>query len=480
MELMVQQEVPITVRLFTAIPLSDVSISKPSPENAITEKLGDNRQYRVKHNGRKYNVIEQHYVVFPEQAGDLVIPPVILQATMPDTEQTTRNSPFTNDLFNEPFFKNAFGGNGQIQRMLRGSSMLFGRSGKPLTLRSDGLKFYVQNIPIAAQGNSWLPARNVTLNSSWESNPPTLKTGEPATMTITLKAEGLTSANIPTLKIEDKPGLYRLYADPIESENLTDGETVTGVSKQSFTIIPEKSGVLNFPSIKQVWWNTQSNTLQTAEIYPMTLNVTQGAAINDSNHINTPDSNNSSSSINTGNHFKANNNLSDTSNVSKLLTSTIQSRGFAIVLLVIILLLLSWVILRKKSTSFVTGTQNNNIIKNQKLQQVETRQRAESFLKQAVSACESGNAKQAAQFILQWSKVKWPELTPVSLLDVADSIIQGSTNIRQLHQFLYQPQENKKTWQDRELAKLLQKGLQLRTRQNKHFDKHNLPPLYPA
>ncbi|RKZ98248.1 MAG: hypothetical protein DRQ43_01770 [Gammaproteobacteria bacterium] len=482
--IVVQQEIPVTVKLFTSLPLNNISISQPSPEKAISEKLGNNIQYMTKKNGKEYQVVEQHYVIFPEQSGELIVPPLVLQATKPDPQQQRYTSPFGNDMFNDPFFKNAFRGNSQIQQMLQGSSMLFGNKGKPLTLRSNGLKFKVNSIPQQAQGNSWLPARNVSLKSSWKENPPILKSGEPTTLTITIKAEGLTSANIPAITIADKKGSYRVYDEPMETENLTDGEKVTGISQQTFTIIPEQDGKLIFPAIKQSWWNTQTHKMEIAQINEITLNVLKGDITNSTNTIKNDNTivNNKSLSDDTSTE-----NLSELTNLNKtkvdknLLQKMIQSKWLFIIVVMLITLNL-FILFYKRNKISLSQSEARHQTKTsvQKKESDENKKLIKTVLQEAIAACESGDAEIAARSIIQWARLKWPELSVVSLLDIAGNIKQGSKNIHQLHQFIYQPNNHKKTWQDSELAKLLKQGLKIKDSNKRSYVKQSLPPLYAA
>ncbi|MCK5649553.1 MAG: BatD family protein, partial [Gammaproteobacteria bacterium] len=288
-DVMVQQGIPVTVKLFTALSLSNINISQPAAENAISEKVGDNIRYTVQQKGQNYHVVEQHYVIYPEQPGDLIIPPVVMRATTPDANQQRQRRPFGGNLFDDPFFTSAFGGHSQIQQMLKGSSMFSGNQGKSVSVRSDGLKLFIKHIPDEAKGTAWLPAQKVTLSSSWDNNPPNLKSGEPSTLTLTIKAEGLTSANIPALHIADKKGSYRVYEEPVEMENLTDGQRVIGISRQKFTLIPEQAGLLKFPAIRQAWWNTKTNQMQVAEIPAIDLPVIQGADFSNINSTSLSD-----------------------------------------------------------------------------------------------------------------------------------------------------------------------------------------------
>lgn len=483
---MVQQEVPITVKVFTSLPLRNISISKPAPENALIEQLGDNVQYTTRRNGQEYNIVEQHYTLYPEQPGELIIPPVVLNASIPDPNQQKRKSVFGNDLFNDPFFKNAFAGNSQVQKMLNDSSMLFGRRGKSISVRSDGLKLNVNHIPIEAKGKAWLPARKVTLSSSWQNNPPKLISGEPVSLILTVKAEGLNSANIPTLHLEDKKGSYRVYEEHGQMKNLTDGQKVIGVSQQTLTLIPEQAGSIEIPAIQQAWWNTETQQMQTAEIPAIKLNVTQGDVNSNKSLVANSASNSTLSDITSSDTKVSDDNtaiddslnimtMAETQSFMQIMKRMLQTYWLPVGLILLIIIAFYT---RKKYTHKDSVNSYSQTL--QEINNGQNKQLLQSSLKEAISACKTGNANQASCSILQWAKLEWPELAVFSLLDIADNIKYGDKNIRQLHHYMYQDSIKDETWSDPELAKLLDKGLQCITSNKKTTNNQVLPPLYPA
>lgn len=484
-DIMVQQEVPVTVKLFTALPLDNVSISEPAPENAITEKLGDDLQYNVQRNGQSYQVLEQHYVIFPEKAGDLTIPPIVLHASTPDHRRQQRS--FGGSLFDDPFFQNSFAGHSQIQKMLQDSGMLFGNRGKSVTVRSDGIKLYVEHIPDVAQGKPWLPARKVSLTSSWHGNPPNLVSGEPSSLTVTVKAEGLIGTQIPALSIVDKKGSYRIYSEPAQVESLTDGEKVTGTRTQTFTLIPEKAGKFNLATIQQPWWNTKTQKMQVAEIPAMNLTVAQGAG--SANQNPAPVINNKQVTPAAPATGSANAQTSGKAvDVNQLLASIVHNSSIVrdhrlttgLIVLAILILIAVFYFWRKKYNTTTLSEEVERTKQTDSQQQTINKQRMKTALQESITACETGDTKLAASALLQWAKLAWPDIAPVSLLDIADNVTQGSENIRQLHYHLYQPSTQNESWTDTELAKLLRHGLQRKVSHNTPSNKQTLPPLYPA
>lgn len=495
----VQQEIPVTVRLYSSIPLRNVSLNPPAPSGATVEKLTQDTQYQTERNGQTYQVVEQHYAVFPEQAGDLTIPPVNLRATTPDPNQQQRGA-FGGGMFNDDFFQNAFKNSPLTQQMMNDSfsSDPFGMfdSGKPVNLRSNRLEFSVAHIPEAAQGNSWLPARNVTLSDSWQGNPPPLRSGEPANLTLTVTADGLTGAQIPAVKLPEIPGV-RVYSEPAQTDNRTNGEQVIGTSTQTFTLIPEQTGQLALPAISLPWWNTRTQSMQTAELPAQTLTVAKGSG------VSTPAPASGASAASTSTPSNAMTPTStQTANTSAASANTSQltqpDKEIIGVLLLLLLLGGGWYWYRRLNRNSDSGKPSATSAAAWTPTELRTAEPATASPATAVKraeldaaqenfeqACATNDPYLSAQTLLEWAKLVWPQKPPVSLPELAGKVDgDAQTEIDKLHQRLYQPDKQEGEWSGDALASALRPGLRsAASRKGKYADKpddQGLPPLYPA
>lgn len=271
----VQQQIPYTVRLYYDDSVQAGDLAAPAPADAVVEQLGDETRYTATRHGREYNVIERRYAIAPERSGALRIPAPSFRGSMlvePERQENAappddlmsrmlRGTPFAND----PFFKNSLG-----------AGMAFGADARPVTVRGQEIAFNVQPRPATAQGN-WLPAEQIALHDSWETNPPQFRVGEPVTRTITIDAKGLAAAQIPPLSLA-QPGNARVYPEAPDNHSRTDGKTIYGISKQSVTYIPTAQGTLDIPPVELAWWNTRSNAQTRAVLAARQFNVAPGAA----------------------------------------------------------------------------------------------------------------------------------------------------------------------------------------------------------
>lgn len=482
----VQQEIPLTVRLYSAIPLHDVRLNPPAPAGATVEKLDQDKQYQTERNGQTYQVLEQHYAVFPEQPGNLDIPPVTLRAVTPDPNQAQRGSGSGNSAFNDDFFRDAFRNSPLAQQMLNDDFFNdpFGmmNSGKPVNLRSNSLQFNVGHIPAAAQGKTWLPARKVSLSDSWQNNPPRLRTGEPSTLTLTVTADGLTGEQIPAIILPDIPGV-RVYSEPAQAESRTNGEQVTGTSTQTFTLIPEQTGEVKLPAISLPWWNTQTQTPQTAELPGRTLNIAQGSGSSAAPPAASLPAAPSASMTPAPTRTTSDN--SSSSQPAWLTRSGIELAGTAL----LAALLATGVYWRRRHPqqasfdSLQASEYNPGKLATSGITHctVPSRQLLDNARTKCLQSCAADDPYLSAKTLLEWARLAWPEQPPTSLPALA-ARLEGKlrAEIRVLHQYIYQSTQNKMPWSGSALADALQQGLKPKPEKQATYHNPGLPPLYPA
>ena len=137
----VQQQIPLTVRLYTDLPIRDGTLSDPTPENAVVERLGKDRNYAGERNGHRYRVIERHYALFPERSGRLTIPPVEFRGSVPVENRNRRSSGTLADrVFNDPVFDRAFSGGSPFSSFFSGDPMAMFSARRPVSTRSEAIE----------------------------------------------------------------------------------------------------------------------------------------------------------------------------------------------------------------------------------------------------------------------------------------------------------------------------------------------------
>lgn len=241
----VQSQLIYTVRLYRAINIANASLSEPqiSDADVVVEKLGDDREFETTRNGRRYVVLERSYAVFPQQSGKLTISPVTFE--------------------------------GQLVNRSRGMFDVFEQGGPIRRVRSEAVTLNVQPKPASVDKQTWLPAREVRLVEEWPEGfdiTQAVKAGEPLTWTLTLIADGLTAAQLPTITPEMPQGV-KAYPDQARQHNERKPNTLIGVRQEKVALIPTHAGEYRLPAIEIPWWNAVSNKREIVRLPARSLHV---------------------------------------------------------------------------------------------------------------------------------------------------------------------------------------------------------------
>ena len=241
----VQAEILYTVRIFLAVNMNNASLSEPglSDADAVIEKLGDDRQYQTNHQGRRYQVYERQYAIYPQRSGKLRIEPVVFNA------QLVNNSRYMFSPFSQQ---------GQTRR-----------------LRSKAIDIDVKPIPAQYKSKHWLPARKLSLQEQWPTEPPKFKVGEAVTRTLTLRAEGLTAAQLPEID-EGAGNDFKTYPDQASLDDQKQDKGIIGTRTEKIAMIASHAGEYTLPEITINWWNSQTNRSETARLPARKITVLAG------------------------------------------------------------------------------------------------------------------------------------------------------------------------------------------------------------
>lgn len=230
----VQEQIIVTIRLFTAVPLSNIELQPLALTDAVVTSL-DEKQYQTNLNGRAHAVVETRYAIFPQTSGELVIPSLHYNVTA-----------------------------GSSQRDMWGQ-MRSNRSSNLLRLRTEEQNLTIKTIPSSFAGKPWLPAANVTLSEHWSASTEQLKIGEPVTRSITITAEGLTAGQIAPIIQTPVEGLT-FYPDQAQNEDQNTTKGVVGKRVETLAIVPNKGGSFTLPAVEVEWWDTTSNSVRKATL----------------------------------------------------------------------------------------------------------------------------------------------------------------------------------------------------------------------
>ncbi len=234
----VQGQVILTLRVQESINLEDRSLTDLKLDNAFVHPL-EQQSFQRTVNGRPRLVHEVRYAIFPEQSGTLTIP----AQTYAARERGPRRGLF--DL---------------------------GSSGRQLRRQTKPLQIEVLPRPDTYPRADWLPATELTVEESWSTPPEQLRVGESATRTVTIRGVGLQGAQLPPVLYPATRGL-KFYPDQPE---ITDGEAssgLVGTRVDSVAIVPTRAGTWQIPEVRIPWWDTRTDELRYAVLPAQELQV---------------------------------------------------------------------------------------------------------------------------------------------------------------------------------------------------------------
>lgn len=245
----VQAQALLTLHIYHSVPLfDDSSLSPLQLSDARVEQLGEPRTYEKLINGVRHGVIEMRYALYPQRSGPLSIPALTFSATLarPDDQDASPQAP---------------------------------KSDRLIRINSTELTLDVQAKPADYPADSpWLPARSLSLSESWNPEPEHPQVGDSLTRNLTLRAEGLSSAQLPALPQADISGLRR-YPDQPQLSNQSIETGLLGIREDRTALVPTRAGNLELPALQVTWWNTQADRLEHTRLPARTLQVVDNPSL---------------------------------------------------------------------------------------------------------------------------------------------------------------------------------------------------------
>ena len=255
----VQAAVNVTVRIYASVQLLQASLEFAGSGDVLAQQVGTDRNRQLEKNGQQYDVVERHYVLFPQKSGELKLPGPQLAGQV---VVRLRNDRLATDPFADLF--GAAGG-------LAGGS-------KPVRVHGDDIILRVRPQPAGIDAHYWLPARNVTLTDKWLPDNAEVHVGDPITRDLHLQVEGLTGAQLPDLSaLVGLPAGLKAYPDQAKLENTVQGDAVIGKRDQSIAMIADQAGKFVLAPLRLAWWDTRTNQPREVTLAGRTLSILPAA-----------------------------------------------------------------------------------------------------------------------------------------------------------------------------------------------------------
>ena len=242
----VQGQVLVTLRLMVDRNISGYQMSDLKIKNidVVIEALGEVKQYQTRLGNKDYVVLEKQMALFPQQSGILEIEPVVVD----------------------------------VQIKKRTLSLFSANPNDNNIRRISSKRTSIEVLTIASESSAkhWLPSTQLSLIEDWTGDIKNLVAGEPVTRTITLVAEGLTSAQLPELKKIKVDGIKHYPDKALLQDQKTDAGIV-GIRQQKIALIPTEAGIYTLPAFTIDWWNVVTGKQEQSKISSRTIEVKAGA-----------------------------------------------------------------------------------------------------------------------------------------------------------------------------------------------------------
>ena len=240
----VQQQVALTVKVYVGVNLSDYELDPLQADGLVIQKLGQGRAYDAERGGRRYRVVEQRYAGLPERSGAVALPVLRFRGRAPSG--------------NDP------------------SALFFGR-GRMVSAQSKSLTLDVKPRPPQSGSGPWLPAQSVELSGAGIDPAAGGKVGEPLTLTVTTRAQGLGFEQLPEIALPPIDGA-EVYPDKPVTRTRDNGTWLFGERSRKFAIVPTRPGTLHLPAISLDWWDVARDVPASATIPSQDIEIGPGAA----------------------------------------------------------------------------------------------------------------------------------------------------------------------------------------------------------
>jgi hypothetical protein len=244
----VEEQTIYTLKLYLRRNVRNINLNLPEAENLIFKQISKPVEYRSTHLGKDYRVLEVRYALLPSRAGSYAIEPSKMSMTVLQSRRRSGRS-----IFDDPF-----------------SSF---SSGRPATVSSESLQLKVRPLPEKGKPPDF--SGLVGKFKMWSKlDPVSLKTGESATLTVSVSGEGNVN-RIPDLEIPELDNI-KIYADKPVLESTQDNEGLKGAKIMKWALVPEKDGRLEVPPVTISFFDTENHTYKTLKSSSYTLSVLPG------------------------------------------------------------------------------------------------------------------------------------------------------------------------------------------------------------
>ncbi len=245
----VQQQINYQLKIYDAGGLQgDAPVFMSQNDDWVIRGLGEPKIETKIINGQSLREITFNYALFAQKSGKLTIPAVKFSGYY--LSKSTRSDPFAR-FFEEDDFFSGFGMHDVFATRT------------PVLLTSKPIEVEVK--PALSNDGWWLPAEDVRLSAEFVGGTPQFKVGEAVSRNIYLKAVGAMTEQLPEIKFADIKGIKQ-YPEKPQTEMREEGGDIVSYVKIANVYIPDTAGEVTLPAVKVKWFNTLTQSFETATI----------------------------------------------------------------------------------------------------------------------------------------------------------------------------------------------------------------------
>ena len=261
------EQVIISYRIYTKVPISNLSIDKLSSFNGfwsvdLLDNNGNLKQRREIINGEEYIVADlKKSALFPQKTGTLEIEPMSLSCVaqvQTSKKKVSSNDPFFDSFFNDPFFSNNFR---NVEK----------------TLVSNTINLSVKDLPSSGKPAFFSGAvGQYTLGSNIDHKE--VMANEAITLKYTISGQGNVDL-LPDLVV-NFPADFEVYDPKITTKSRKSNNGISGYKTFEYTIIPRSAGEYEIPSVSFNFYDPKKNEYQeiTSDSYQLQVSKSDQTA----------------------------------------------------------------------------------------------------------------------------------------------------------------------------------------------------------
>jgi len=183
--------------------------------------------------GQSWQIIRYPLALYPQKAGQLVIPPIAVRFS---------------------------------------TSSGFGRTERAFEFQTKPLQLSINSPPGLKEGDLVITTSSFDLDYEWQPESGTAQTGDAFTLTVKRRANDISAMMLPPLPVFRAEGLAA-YPQASELQDITNRGDLTGERIDRIIWVVEKPGTYDIPGIRFQWWDPDSRELKQQIIPGLNLDI---------------------------------------------------------------------------------------------------------------------------------------------------------------------------------------------------------------